>query len=318
MNPLNFTGPVFLVFYACYGAAISLGLYLLRAGEPQTPDAAVPTDPQTIAYLRGGTEEALRTTAVTLLEQGALLLGPNDTLHTDPNHTLPRGASAIDRLVCEHFRTEGPTGSLFKNESLALRVEAHARRPLEDAGLIPDETLRKARWGRLIGALAMLGTLAAVKIALALHRGHTNVGFLLVETVVFGLIACRLTIRHRTPAGDRALDYLKHTFEDVRHRTKPLEHPDPQDIAIVAAVFGLAALPAASYANVEDLRRRQDSDGWVGGGESGTWSSGGDGGSGGGDGGGSGGGGGGDGGGGGGGGGGCGGGGCGGCGGGGS
>ncbi len=276
MNPLNFTGPVFLVFYACYGAAISLGLYLLRAGEPQTPDAAVPTDPQTIAYLRGGTKEALRTTVVTLLEQGALLLGPNDTLRTDPNHTLPLGASAIDRLVCEHFRTEGPTGSLFKNESLALRVEAHARRPLEDAGLIPDETLRKARWGRLLGALAALGTLAAVKIALALYRGHTNVGFLLVEAAVFGLIACRLTIRHRTPAGDRALDYLKHTFDAVRQRTKPLDHPDAQDIAIVAAVFGLAALPAATYANVEDLRPRQDSGGWAGGGDGGSWSSGGD------------------------------------------
>ena len=118
MNPLNFTGPVFLVFYACYGAAICLALYLLRAREPQTPDSAVPTDPQTIAYLRGGTEEALRTTAVTLLEQGALVLGPNDTLRTDPNHTLPRGASAIDRLVCEHFRTEGPTAlALQERES---------------------------------------------------------------------------------------------------------------------------------------------------------------------------------------------------------
>jgi RND superfamily putative drug exporter len=34
------------------------------------------TDPQTIAYLRGGATEALRITAVTLLERGALVLGP--------------------------------------------------------------------------------------------------------------------------------------------------------------------------------------------------------------------------------------------------
>ena len=290
MNPLDFTGPDFLVFYAVYGAAICGGLYLLRAREPQTPAGPVPTDPQTIAYLRGGATETLRITAVTLLERGVLLLGANDTLGVNPNHKLPRDASAIDRLVCEHFATENPARSLFKNESLALRVAAHAAPPLENAGLLPDDTLRGARWSRLFAATAALGALAALKIAVALNRGHSNIGFLLVETVVFGLIACGLTIRHRTPAGDRALEYLKHTFDAVRHRTKPMTHPAPEDIALVAAVFGLAALPAASYANVEELRPRQDSGGWAGGGDGGSWSSGdsggGDGGSGGGDGGG--------------------------------
>ncbi len=269
MNPFDLNGPNFLVFYGLYGAAICLGLYLLRLGEPQRPTGAVPTDPQTIAYLRGGAIETLRITAVTLLERGVLLLGAGDTLRVDRNHQLPRDATAIDRLVCEHFGTEQPALSLFKNESLALRVAAHLARPLEDAGLLPDDELRAARWSRLLTAVAAPGTLAAIKIALALQRGHSNVGFLLIEAAIFGVAACRLTIRHKTPAGDRALDYLKHTFEDVRHRTKPLEHPAPEDIAVVAAIFGLAALPAAPYANVEVLRPRQDSGGWVGGGDSG-------------------------------------------------
>ena len=98
MNPFDLNGPNFLVFYAVCGAVVCLVLYLLRLQEPQTPDGAVPTDPQLIAYLRGGATEALRITAVTLLERGALVLGPNDTFRTDPNHTLPRDASAIDRL----------------------------------------------------------------------------------------------------------------------------------------------------------------------------------------------------------------------------
>ncbi len=269
MNPFDLNGPNFLVFYTVCGAVVCLVLYLLRLQEPQTPDGAVSTDPQMIAYLRGGATEALRITAVTLLERGALVLGPNDTFSTDPKHTLPRDASAIDRLVCEHFRTEEPAVSLFKSESLALRVAAHLARPLEEAGLLPDDELRAARWGRLLTAVTVLGTLAVVKIALALSRGHSNVGFLIIEAAVFSLVACRLTIRHRTPAGDRALDYLKHTFEAVRDRTKPLEHPDPLDVAVVAAVFGLAALPAASYANVDGLQPRKDSGGWFGGGDSG-------------------------------------------------
>ena len=169
MNPFDLNGPNFLVFYGLCGAAVCLVLYLLRLQEPQTPEGAVPTDPQTIAYLRGGATEALRITAVTLLERGALVLGPYDTLRTDPNHTLPRDASAIDRLVCEHFQTEEPAVSLFENESLALRVAAHLARPLEEAGLLPDDDLRAARWSRLLAAVAALGTLAAVKIALALE-----------------------------------------------------------------------------------------------------------------------------------------------------
>src|SRR6185503_9567871 len=225
MNPFDLNGPNFLVFYAVCGAVACLVLYLLQLQEPQTPDGAVPTDPQAIAFLRGGAIEALRITVATLLERGVLLLGADDTIKVDPNQQLPRDATAIDRLVCEHFETEQPALSLFKNESLALRVAAHLARPLEEAGLLPDDELRAARWGRLLTAVGALGTVAAVKIAVALNRGHSNVGFLLIEAAIFGLVACRLTIRHRTPAGNRALEYLQHTFEEARHRTKPLEHP---------------------------------------------------------------------------------------------
>ena len=72
MNPLDFSGPTFLAFYALYGAAICVALFAVRQSrEPRTPTAAVPTDAQTIAYLRGGATEALRISAVTLLEHAA-------------------------------------------------------------------------------------------------------------------------------------------------------------------------------------------------------------------------------------------------------
>src|SRR5687768_15069085 len=106
MNPLDFTGQEFLVFYAACGAAVCGGLRWLNwAREPHTPTRAAPTDPQTIAYLRGGAIETLRITAVTLLEQGVLLLGPNDTLHVSGKNELPPAASLVDRAVCKHFRS---------------------------------------------------------------------------------------------------------------------------------------------------------------------------------------------------------------------
>jgi uncharacterized protein (TIGR04222 family) len=266
MNPLDFTGPDFLVFYALYGASICGGLFLLRlTAEPQMPTQAVPADPQTIAYLRGGATEALRISAMTLLERDVLVLDPNDTLRAHAHHKLPADASMIDRAVRDHFRGGASALSLFQDANLALGAQAHAARPLEDAGLMPDDALRDARRRRLIAAVVALGVLAAAKITVALSRGHSNVGLLVIEAAVFGLIACRLTIRHRTPAGDRALKYLTQTFEPVRDRTRSMAHPPPDDIAIVAAVFGLGALVNVPSANVTILQPRKDGSGCGGG-----------------------------------------------------
>jgi hypothetical protein len=158
MNPLDFTGPDFLVFYALYGAIICGGLWLLRlTAEPQMPTQAVPADPQTIAYLRGGATEALRISAMTLLERDVLVLDPNDTLRAHAHHKLPADASMIDRAVRDHFRGGASALSLFKDGSLALRAQAHAARPLEDAGLMPDDALRDARRRRLIAAVVAPG-----------------------------------------------------------------------------------------------------------------------------------------------------------------
>ena len=267
MNPLDFTGPDFIVFYALYGAAICGVLGLLRlTTEPQLPRRAVPTDPPTVAYLRGGAKEALRISAMTLLERDVLVLGPNDTLHAHANHPLPADASVIDRAVRDHFRGGASAVSLFKDGGLALTAQAHAIRPLEEAGLMPDDALRNARWHRLIAALVALGVLAAAKIAVALSRGHSNVELLIIEAMGFGLIACRLTMRYRTPAGERALKYLMDTFGPVRDRTHSMAHPPLGDIAIVAAVFGPEALPEVLSANVPALQPRQGGSGWGGGG----------------------------------------------------
>ncbi len=267
MNPLDFTGPDFLFFYALYGTVICVGLSLLRlTTEPQIPTGAVPMDPLAIAYLRGGPTEALKISALTLLERDVLVPGPNHTLRAPANHKLPADASMIDRALLDHFRGEASALSLFMDGSLALSAQAHAVRPLEEAGLMPDDALRDARWRRLIAALAALGVLAAAKIAVALSRGHSNVELLVIEAMVFGLIACRLTMRYRTPAGERALKYLMHTFGPVRDRMGSMAHPPLGDVAIVAAVFGLAALPDVLSANVAALHPRQDGGGCGGGG----------------------------------------------------
>jgi uncharacterized protein (TIGR04222 family) len=267
MNPLDFTGPAFLVFYAAYGAAVCLALYWLNwSREPQLPSGPAPTDPYTIAFLRGGPAEALRVAAVTLLERGALLLAPGDTLHVSRNVSLRSDASPIERAVHQHFAGGEDASSIFRDEALQITSRTHAEPALEAAGLIPDVALKDARQRRFLFALVALAVLAGLKITVALSRGHSNVGLLLVAVLVCASVAYRITRRHRTPAGDRTLDYLMQTFAPTRGRVQRMNHPPPEDMAVVAAVFGFGALEAAAYAQVKALQPTESGGGCGGGG----------------------------------------------------
>lgn len=265
MNPFDFTGPAFLVFYiACGGAACGALHWLNRSREPQTPTTSVPTDAQTIAYLRGGPDEVLRIAALRLLEDGVLALGANDTLQLAALDRLPRDASPVDRAICDRFAGGGAASSLFDSDMIA-RAREHAAGALERAGLIPDSALREARMRALLTTAAALGAVAAIRIGVALQRGHSNIQLLLAAAAVFIFIAYRATVRHRTPAGDRALQYLTDTFEPLRQRTQEHARPASADVALVAAVFGLTALPAVPYASAPVLQPKAGSDGSGGG-----------------------------------------------------
>ncbi len=270
MNPLDFTGPGFLVFYAAYGAAVCLALYWLnRSREPQLPTGPAPTDPCTIACLRGGPAEALRVATVTLLERGALLLAPGDTLHVSRKVSLPPDASAIDRAVHQHFASGNDARSIFEDEGLQVTVRAHAEPVLEACGLIPDAALKDARQRRFLGALVALAGLAGLKISVALSRGHSNVGLLILAVGICGYAAYRITQQRRTSAGDRALNYLMHTFDSTRSRVEGKNHPPPEEMAVVAAVFGFGALEAVAYAQTKALQPKAsggDAGGGCGGG----------------------------------------------------
>src|SRR4051812_43878567 len=114
MNPLDFTGPAFLVFYGCYGVVICTVLHLLRhCTEPSDPLCAVPMDPQAVAYLRGGATEAISLSTVTLLARGILSAGAKDTIEVSSGRKLSSPASALDHAVFEHFEGTAPVAVLF-------------------------------------------------------------------------------------------------------------------------------------------------------------------------------------------------------------
>jgi uncharacterized protein (TIGR04222 family) len=194
-----------------------------------------------------------------------LILVPRDALHASAKVPLPSTASAVDRALRDHFASGDEARSIFSNERLLNAARAHAQSVLERAGLIPDAVLREARQHRFVRALFALAAPAALKMTIALSRGHSNVVLLAVAAGIFGFVAYRIGQRPRTPAGDRALEYLMQTFEPVRRRIKARRDPPIDDLAATAAVFGLAALPTVSYAHTKALMKRNDGGGCGGG-----------------------------------------------------
>ena len=73
INPLELTGPNFLIFYTLLGTLVLALMYLLRR---LSESGAVPrvdySDPYLIAYLRGGELETMRVAAVSLIDRGFL------------------------------------------------------------------------------------------------------------------------------------------------------------------------------------------------------------------------------------------------------
>jgi len=123
------------------------------------------------------------------------------------------------------------------------------RRELERQGLAPDEAVRRQRLGFLVTALTIVLGLAALKIAVALVRGKTNLLFLILMALVAGFILWRQSQRRRTARGDAALADLRRLLGGLRDRAQSIRAGQmTADAMLLAAVFGLAALPSEGFA----------------------------------------------------------------------
>ncbi len=248
MNPFDWRGPEFLVFYAAFAAAV---LAVQRWGQDLVERAVDPrarlTDPYRIAYLRGGSVAALRVAVIGLIDRG-LLRGAEGRLEAAPDATA---SHPVERSVLDHFEKLRALSSLWRRTALADGERA----PLEAMGFLPDRRARARRGVVAFAAGAVLVAVAGLKIHLAMSRGRSNVEFLVTVTIVALWLVTRVTRRHTTRAGRRALAGLRELFGGLRERAASIEQrADSHDAAYLAAVFGAAALTASpAYAHVIDL-----------------------------------------------------------------
>jgi uncharacterized protein (TIGR04222 family) len=117
------------------------------------------------------------------------------------------------------------------------------------AGLLPDDRI-KATWRYLrVVAFLLLGSVAVLKIGVALSRGRTNIVFLVVLSAIFGVIVHFVTNPVRTAAGNAMLADLRTLFAALERRAGVLRPgPDKRgnELALLAAVFGAGAVPGGA------------------------------------------------------------------------
>lgn len=255
MNPLEWSGPTFLLFYAGLGALVCGALVVARrvvegGAAPRLEDACA------IAYLRGGAPEALRVAVATLIGRGALKVEAGEQLVAEP---VAERLRPLDEALLQHFAGPRPATSIFRDDGLRQRAD-ELRPGLERQRLLAGVEIRSGRRARFLLALGLLWLVAGVKVGWALSHGHGNVGFLVGLAAVFAAAAWAAAGRgRRTRRGDVALADLQQLLAGQRTRAAIAGRGTGlAEAALLAGVFGVAAFPLS--AEPGSLFRRSTSD----------------------------------------------------------
>ena len=126
---------------------------------------------------------------------------------------------------------------------------------LSEMNLLPDESTKSARRQMAFVAAGVLLGIAALKILVALSRGRTNIDFLVILAGLAVFLAFKVANPFRTAQGDDFLAGLKTLFAALRGRADSLRPGGAtSELAWLAAVFGLSAVPADVFPQVRALQ----------------------------------------------------------------
>ena len=246
MNPLDWSGPAFLLFYFAWGGAVLLLSRAWRAAAEGGESRVTLSDPYLIAHLRAGRDEALRVALLSLCDRG-LLEAQGDDLKCREGVGPESVRRPIEKAVLAHFAAARPVESVFEPSAAGATTD-ELEVSLVEHRLLAGAAEQDGRRGRLWLSLAALLLPAGAKVVVALARGRSNVLFLIGLAALFAFLLVRDAWPRRTARGDALLADLRTLFAGLRSRAASLASGGgTAEAALLAAVFGLGALPQASF-----------------------------------------------------------------------
>jgi uncharacterized protein (TIGR04222 family) len=245
LNPLDFTGPEFLVFFPVYALSI-WGAQEWAQRCLEESDAPLPrlTDPYAIGYLRAGAKGALQVAVVSLVQRGLLLVAGDQLVRE--SQTAPEGINPLEGAVLEAASARQKPLELVRDPRIVGCCLRTIKPQLLNDFLIPDERQKIRRRWIGAGAVALVLGLALVKILVALSRGRTNIGFLIVESALLTLPPLHTMRRVPTQKGTEVLNSLAGLFGHLRRRPDSWLGLEQPELVMLTAVFGTSAAPPAA------------------------------------------------------------------------
>ena len=211
MNPFDLPGPQFLVFFLGLSALVIAGLIVARrALESSAAPKLDLSDPYLIAYVRGGESEMLRVATVSLVDRG-LLVATGTQLQRAEHASAETARRPIEKALLQRFARPNEAASIFDDAQLKATCKPYEQ-TLKNVGLLPNESIERARWSRLLFACFILSGVGVVKLVVAFARGRTNVGFLIVLIVVAIFFAVKVSFPRLTESGKAMIADLQNLY----------------------------------------------------------------------------------------------------------
>lgn len=246
MNPFDLTGPQFLLFYVIFAALVITGTVFWRRRAESTGSPRIDlSDPYLIAYLRGGEKEVLQVATIALIERG-LLVRNGKQIQCASNVSPAAAQKPIEKALLTKYASAGKASSMFKDDGLRKACEPYDK-TLTQARLLPDEWVTQRRWLRLAVAGSLLGGVALTKVLIALAAGRTNVGFLIVLSIIAIVITAKFSFPRLTESGKAMIEDAQSLYNGMRTRAASVTAGSAGGGAgveplMLAAVFGVGAL----------------------------------------------------------------------------
>jgi uncharacterized protein (TIGR04222 family) len=256
LNPFDWSGPWFLLAYLIFGVLVYyLARELLIRQELRNPHAqlSLADDPFRIAFLRGGALEAVKIAAIVLVDRG-LLRADGPLLETASADSLRFATHDIERDVLRlYLGRQGHSKELAAQADMLPACRAYQDSLTQQELLVGPPLLRR-RERITLPAHYLLLTVAAVKAVIAISRQHYNLLFLALLLAIFLFMLRGLRTQATSWSAQRLLTDLRMLFGRLNQRASRLQAGSSSaDMALLAAIFGLGALPLSVYAYVAEL-----------------------------------------------------------------
>ena len=179
---------------------------------------------------------------VSLLDRG-LLGSDGATVRWQRPDAIRYVRRPIERELLKLFETERKASDAFSHSECAGACADYAR-TLSASGALPDDAVKRDRRTRVAVVIAFLLGVGAAKMIVGLVRG-APISFLVAMTLVAAAAAGAVANPLRTRRGDRLLADAQLLFDGLRNRATALRGGrGDSDVTMLAAVFGVALLPA--------------------------------------------------------------------------